>query len=224
MEIDARSFVRLGLLMNLLMIIAVVVLVNKAFSDSGRQAARAAVALAPVSKAADSAPTLAESAVTQEPAVTPVVVVATVTPEPQPTPSEAAAPAATTNEATATTADAAAASDEVGTPAEPSQIVIDAVAKGTCNACHTIPGIPGAVGVVGPNLSNIGNDAATRISGYSAEQYLHESIVDPNAFVAPQCPFGACIAGSMPANLAQTLSEEEINAISAYLLTLKSGG
>ncbi|HRW09655.1 MAG TPA: c-type cytochrome [Caldilineaceae bacterium] len=222
MEVDARSFVRLGLLMNLLMIIAVVVLVNKAFSDSGRQAARAAVARAPVSKAADSAPKLAESAVTQEPAATPAVVVATATPEPLPT--ATAAPAATTNEATATTADAAVASDEVGTPAEPSQIVIDAVAKGTCSACHTIPGIPGAVGVVGPNLSNIGNDAATRISGYSAEQYLHESIVDPNAFVAPQCPFGACIAGSMPANLAQTLSEEEMNAVIVYLLTLKRGG
>lgn len=103
-----------------------------------------------------------------------------------------------------------------------SDAVVAIVTKGTCNACHTIAGVPGAVGVIGPNLSNIGTDAATRIPGYSAEQYIHESIVNPNAFIAPKCPFGSCTPGAMPATLAQTLTPEEIQTMVDYLLTLHS--
>lgn len=103
------------------------------------------------------------------------------------------------------------------------EAVTAVVVKGTCNACHVIPGIAGAVGIVGPNLAAIGVDGAARIAGYTAAEYIHESIVDPNAFVAPECPFGACVAGSMPATLAQTLSEEEITLVVNYLLTLQGG-
>jgi hypothetical protein len=85
-----------------------------------------------------------------------------------------------------------------------------------------IPGVPGAVGVVGPNLSNIGNEAATRIPGYSAEQYIHESLVNPNAFTAPKCPFGACIAGSMPANIESLVGADGVDTIVQYLLQLKT--
>jgi hypothetical protein len=86
-----------------------------------------------------------------------------------------------------------------------------------------MPGVPTAVGVVGPDMSNIGNEAATRVPGQSAEVYLHESIVNPNAFTAPNCPFGPCIGGAMPANMSQLLTEDEINLLVQYLLTLKGG-
>ncbi len=118
---------------------------------------------------------------------------------------------------------------ETGAPAagaapQASDAVVAVVAKGTCNACHVIPGVPGAVGVVGPDLSNIGTAAAEREPGVSAEDYLHESIMDPNAFIAPECPFGACVPGAMPATLATTLTPEEINTVIQYLLTLHGGG
>ncbi len=132
-----------------------------------------------------------------------------------------ASAASATQPATAVVTDTAASGTD--TAALDIEAVTAVVMKGTCNACHTIPGIEGAVGIVGPNLAAIGAAAADRIAGYTAEQYIHESIVDPNAFIAPQCPFGACVPGSMPATLVQTLSEAEISLVVDYLLTLRGG-
>jgi nitrite reductase (NO-forming)/hydroxylamine reductase len=101
---------------------------------------------------------------------------------------------------------------------------VAAITKGTCVACHTIPGVPGAVGMVGPDLTNIGAEAGTRIPGTSAEEYIHQSIVDPNAFIAPKCPYGlSCNAGSMLPNLATLLSEDELKLIVDFLLTRQGG-
>lgn len=100
--------------------------------------------------------------------------------------------------------------------------MVAAFAKGGCAACHTIPAIPGAVGKVGPGLSNIGTDGANRIQGYTAEQYIRESLLEPNKFIAPKCPFGACVPGAMPANLGQTLSKDEMDLIVNYLLTMNT--
>jgi len=99
-----------------------------------------------------------------------------------------------------------------------------AITKAGCGACHTIPGIPGAVGSLGPNLSNIGVAAAGRIKGYTAEQYIHQSIVDPNAFIAPNCPTGACLPNVMPQNFGDRLNVDEIDTIVRYLLTPEAGG
>lgn len=117
-----------------------------------------------------------------------------------------------------------AASTEAAAPAEAAPIdmaaVTTAVTKGTCGACHVIPGIDIAVGVIGPDLSTIGAEAATRVAGVSAQEYLHQSIVEPNAVIAPKCPTGDCLPGIMLANLADLLTEEEISTIVGYLLTL----
>lgn len=102
--------------------------------------------------------------------------------------------------------------------------VTAAIIKGTCNACHVIPGIAGAdIGMVGPDLTNIGNVAATRVEGLDAEEYLWQSISEPNAFLAPECPTGPCLPNLMLANLAELLTEEELQMIIDYLLTLKDG-
>lgn len=103
------------------------------------------------------------------------------------------------------------------------EAVIAAVTKGGCAACHVMPGIPGAVGVIGPDMTNIGVEAATRVAGESAEEYLYQSILDPNAFIAPKCPTGDCMANLMPATLAVTLSPAEIDTIVNWMLTLGSG-
>ncbi|NJN84328.1 MAG: hypothetical protein HC802_19985 [Caldilineaceae bacterium] len=125
--------------------------------------------------------------------------------------------------------DTAAESDATETEAEPAaeeqpiatDELIAAINQGTCNACHVIPGVPGAVGIVGPNLTGIGAAAATRVEGESAREYLLQSIEDPNAFIAPECPFGACVPGAMPANLAETLGADKVDLIVDYLLLLE---
>ena len=110
------------------------------------------------------------------------------------------------------------------------ELAVQAIQKGGCAACHVIPGVPGAVGVIGPDLSEIGEKVAERIEAgeYSGmaktvEEYLHESIQSPDAFIAPNCPSGPCGAGVMPASLAQTLSADELNGIVKYLASLPEG-
>jgi cytochrome c peroxidase len=116
-------------------------------------------------------------------------------------------------------ATAAASGEEVAgtTAAEPTEATIAAFNAGGCTACHTIPGIPGAVGQIGPNLSNVGVDGASRRDGYTAEEYIFESIVEPNAFTVPDCPDGPCVAGLMPV---PPLDEAQVKAIVTYLVTL----
>lgn len=109
--------------------------------------------------------------------------------------------------------------------------VLDAPAllqKGGCGACHVIPGVPGAVGVIGPDLSQIGLTAAERITDASytgtaktALDYLHESIVNPDVFLAPDCAGAPCQKGLMTPALAAQFNEAELNAIVEYLAALK---
>jgi len=99
-----------------------------------------------------------------------------------------------------------------------------AFAAAGCGGCHTIPGIPNAVGQVGPNLSNIGSDAANRIAGTDAETYIRQSILDPSAFIAPECPNGDCPANVMPPNMGERLAAQELDLIVAHLLGLTGLG
>jgi nitrite reductase (NO-forming) len=108
--------------------------------------------------------------------------------------------------------------------------VIAAFQKGACGSCHVIAGIPNAVGVIAPDLSDINMAADEHVKSGSytgkattAEEYIHESILDPNLFVAPTCPTGPCTANVMPATLASTLNTDEINAIVQYLGGLPAG-
>ena len=108
--------------------------------------------------------------------------------------------------------------------------VLAAFQKGACGSCHTIAGIPNAVGVIAPDLSNISTMADEHIksdaytgAATTAEEYIHESIVDPNVFVSPACPTGACAPNVMPATMSETLTTDEINSIVTYLKGLPSG-
>ncbi len=71
-------------------------------------------------------------------------------------------------------------------------------AKG-CAGCHGEPG--GAGGGIGPNLGGIATRAGSTVAGQSAEEYIHTSIVNPNAYIVPECPTGACAAGPHAAEL-----------------------
>lgn len=86
-----------------------------------------------------------------------------------------------------------------------------------CGACHTLEGITS--GVVGPDLTRIGTVAGTRIDGLTAEDYIRESILDPNAFISPDCPTGPCAEPSvMIANFSELISEEELDSLVVFLL------
>jgi cytochrome c2 len=90
-----------------------------------------------------------------------------------------------------------------------------------CSGCHGVP--DGSVAAaVGPDLSNFAVDGATRVEGYTAVDYLYESILEPNAFITEQCPTGPCLGppSAMPANFAERMatSPQDLADIMAYLL------
>ncbi|GAP13033.1 dissimilatory nitrite reductase (NO-forming), cytochrome cd1 type apoprotein [Longilinea arvoryzae] len=98
---------------------------------------------------------------------------------------------------------------------------------GGCGACHIIPGVPGAAGTLGPDLSAIGQTAQETVlsSTYTgqaktAADFLRESISKPDAYIAADCGGKACQKGLMPANLAETLGDAELDAIVSYMLAL----
>jgi mono/diheme cytochrome c family protein len=78
-------------------------------------------------------------------------------------------------------------------------------AKG-CASCHVEIG-------VGPSLAKLKDRAAKTKPGFSAEQYVRESILAPSAFKAA----GGSGSGEMPT---LPVNAAELNALVAYLLTL----
>ena len=78
-----------------------------------------------------------------------------------------------------------------------------------CAACHTIAGISNATS--GPDLTNIATIAATRKPYLAAEDYIIESIQDPEAFVV------AGFKPLMPA-LADGTTEKELEDLVDFLL------
>lgn len=95
---------------------------------------------------------------------------------------------------------------------------------GGCGACHTIEGVEGANGLVGPNHTHLATKAAevaSKAGASSAEEYIRQSIVDPNAYIAEECPTGPCVAGTMPNTFKDTLTEQQINDLVAFLMQQK---
>ncbi len=81
-----------------------------------------------------------------------------------------------------------------------------------CIVCHSLE--PGRR-LVGPSLAGVATRAPTAVPGLSAEAYLRQSIVEPNAHVVEGYP-----PNQMPPNFAETLSEQQISDLVAFLLTL----
>ena len=101
-------------------------------------------------------------------------------------------------------------------------LAIAAMTATGCNSCHITTGLPEVdAAMLGPDQTNLGAIAATRREGYTAEEYLRESILEPSAFIVEECPLGQCLQ-VMPESYGDQLSEEEIDAIVAYLLSLKT--
>lgn len=102
--------------------------------------------------------------------------------------------------------------DEVNVDAELGRQIFES-SKAGCTVCHSVdPGVE----LVGPNLSDMGTVAASRAPGLSAEEYLLESIVDPDAFLVD-----GYRSGQMLDIYEETLTSREIEALVAYLQSLE---
>ncbi|MBP7689565.1 MAG: cytochrome c [Thermoflexales bacterium] len=88
-----------------------------------------------------------------------------------------------------------------------------------CKACHSLQ--PGQI-LVGPSLAGIGTLGATREPGKSAADYIRESIQNPNAYLVSDNPtYLANGKSAMPAGLGNSLSDQDLADIIAYLASLK---
>lgn len=77
-----------------------------------------------------------------------------------------------------------------------------------CNACHSLDGTQ----IVGPSMQGIGQRAGMRIEGYTAEQYLRESILLPCEFVVEG------FTCQMPQNYGERMEAQDLADLMAYLL------
>lgn len=77
-----------------------------------------------------------------------------------------------------------------------------------CGGCHTLSAA-NVVGDVGPDLDGIGlrHDA----------DFIRQSIVNPNAIIAENCPEGVCDTNVMP-EWGNILNDQQVEALVAYLV------
>jgi hypothetical protein len=83
----------------------------------------------------------------------------------------------------------------------------------SCRICHSLEA---GEDLVGPSFAGIARRAAERVPGLSAEAYLRQSILNPDAYVVPGYP-----SGLMVPNLGDTLTEGQIEDLVAFLMTLE---
>jgi nitric oxide reductase subunit C len=132
--------------------------------------------------------------------------------------------AAPSNAAASSSAAAPASSAPSDEPVARGQALFNSPNPG-CFACHSVS--PG-VAMAGPSLADIGTRAAATIKsgdykGKAADAagYIRESIVDPHAYLVPGPTFSAQGRSFMPDQFDKTLKPEQIDALVAYLVTLK---
>ena len=87
-----------------------------------------------------------------------------------------------------------------------------AVFTARCATCHAL--VPDTI-IIGPSLYGLVARAETRVEGQSAEEYVLMSILRPGDYVVEG------FNNVMITNLAKELTSEEMNALVAFLMTLK---
>jgi cytochrome c551/c552 len=91
------------------------------------------------------------------------------------------------------------------------QVTIGSSSAPGCVTCHSME--PDVV-LVGPSHNGVGARAATYVDGVSAEEYLMESITEPDAHLVE-----GFAAGIMYQNYAAELDQSDIDDLVAFLLT-----
>lgn len=92
-----------------------------------------------------------------------------------------------------------------------------------CAGCHVLDDL-GWTGVTGPNLNDVGDRAARRVPGQTAEEYLHNSLYHPSDYLVPG--FGPLMPQFQPDDPggANYMPVDENQAIVAYLCTQTATG
>jgi len=80
-----------------------------------------------------------------------------------------------------------------------------------CIVCHSLQ--PG-VRMIGPSMADAATVATGAVDGLSAEEFLRQSIVQPDAHITE-----GFMAGLMPQDYGTTLSTQQIDDLVAFLLT-----
>ncbi len=81
-----------------------------------------------------------------------------------------------------------------------------------CATCHAL--VPDTI-IIGPSLAGVATRAETRVEGQTAEEYLQLSVLRPGDYVVEG------FTDIMITNLSKELTNEDMNALMAFLLTLK---
>lgn len=103
-------------------------------------------------------------------------------------------------------------------PAEPTSTPDPLVVQGQqvfnakCATCHAL--VPDTI-IIGPSLSGIATRAETRMKGLSADEYIQLSILRPGDYIVEG------FNNIMITNFSKELTNEDMNALVAFLLTLK---
>lgn len=79
-----------------------------------------------------------------------------------------------------------------------------------CVTCHSFD--EGVV-LVGPSLFDLAVRAPGQVEGLSAEDYLRQSIVDPDAFIVPGFSKGQMVGG-----FDESLTPEQVDSLISFLL------
>ena len=114
----------------------------------------------------------------------------------------AAPPPPTTTSTTSTTS--------TTTTTSPSAAGLSVFNANGCSSCHTLSAA-NATGKVGPDLDNLVSYA--KKANQPLEAFVHQSIVDPNAYIQPGYPKNV-----MPGTFGQSLTKSQLDAVVAFLV------
>lgn len=84
--------------------------------------------------------------------------------------------------------------------------------KQYCASCHATEG---DTVIVGPSLAGIATWGGNQVEGLDAYEYIQESILEPGKYLEDG------YKNLMPASFGETLDAEQLNALMAYMMTLK---
>jgi len=103
-------------------------------------------------------------------------------------------------------------------PAEPTPTPDPLVLQGQqvfnakCATCHAL--VPDTI-IIGPSLAGVATRAETRVEGQTADEYIQLSILRPGDYLVEG------FNNVMITNFSKELTNEDMNALVAFLLTLK---
>lgn len=106
--------------------------------------------------------------------------------------------------------------DEVADSAAAGEALFKKATLGGAPGCATCHSLQPGMRLVGPSLADAATVAASAVDGMSAEAFLRQSIVEPDVHVTE-----GFMPGLMFQNYGETLSEQQINDLVAFLLTQK---